>query len=105
MRKSISAKIIQGKGKIRRFLLAHFRHKYIIEQKRKRQGECRRCGVCCKLLVNCIMLTQDDEGNYICKIHNRKPSNCNLFPIDEKDLKDRDTILPDVPCGYTFFKD
>ncbi len=104
MRKLISAKIIQGKGKIRRFILAHFRKQYVEQQTQKRQGECVRCGVCCKLLINCIMLTQDSHGNYQCKIHNRKPSNCSLFPIDEKDIKDRDTILPDVPCGYSFFK-
>ena len=104
MRKKINSKIIQGKGKLRRFIFGHFRKKYVEEQQNKRQGECKRCGVCCKLLVNCIMLTQDKEGIYSCKIHNRKPSNCNVFPIDEKDLKDRDTILPDVPCGYTFFK-
>lgn len=55
MRKKISAKIIQGKGKIRRFISAHFRKKYVINQKSKRQGECKRCGVCCKLLINCMM--------------------------------------------------
>lgn len=104
MRKKIGAKIIQGKGKIRRFILAHFKKKYVEEQKNNRQGECKRCGICCKLLVNCPMLIQDADNNFLCKIHNRKPSNCDLFPIDEKDIKDRDTILPDVPCGYTFFK-
>ena len=69
MRKRIGAKIIQGKGKIRRFILAHFRKKYVEEQKEKRLGECNRCGICCKLLVNCIMLTQDKDGNYLLKIH------------------------------------
>lgn len=104
MRKKIGAKIIQGRGKVRRFVLAHFKKNYVLEQQKKRIGECRRCGVCCKLLVKCVMLTQDDAGNYLCKIHNRKPSNCNIFPVDEKDIVDRDTILPDVPCGYSFFK-
>ena len=104
MKKKLLHKYIQGKGKIRRFYLGYFKKNYISGQKLKRQGECKHCGVCCRLLIKCPLLYQDKYGNYLCKIHNRKPSNCDLFPINEKDLKDRDTILPDVPCGYTFYK-
>ena len=27
---------------------------------------------------------------------------CRLFPIDERDLRDRDIIAPDTPCGFSF---
>jgi Fe-S-cluster containining protein len=37
-----------------------------------------------------------------CTIHEYKPSNCSLFPIDERDLRDRDIIAPDSPCGFSF---
>jgi hypothetical protein len=25
-----------------------------------------------------------------------------MFPIDERDLRDRDIMAPHVPCGYSF---
>jgi len=37
-----------------------------------------------------------------CTIHEIKPRVCRLFPIDERDLRDRDIISPDVPCGFSF---
>lgn len=26
--------------------------------------------------------------------------NCHQFPIDKRDLADRDLVFPDNPCGY-----
>ncbi len=37
-----------------------------------------------------------------CRFHNLRPPNCRLFPIDERDLADRDMILPEQPCGFSF---
>ena len=28
--------------------------------------------------------------------------NCRLFPIDERDLRDRDLVAPGAPCGFHF---
>jgi len=28
--------------------------------------------------------------------------NCRNFPIDERDLADRDVVNPDTPCGFCF---
>lgn len=28
--------------------------------------------------------------------------NCRTFPIDERDLADRDLVAPDTPCGFYF---
>jgi hypothetical protein len=28
--------------------------------------------------------------------------NCRVFPIDERDLADRDLVLPDRECGFSF---
>jgi len=25
-----------------------------------------------------------------------------MFPIDERDIRDRDIISPDIPCGFSF---
>ena len=37
-----------------------------------------------------------------CTIHEIKPRVCRLFPIDERDLRDRDIVSPDHPCGFSF---
>ncbi len=104
MRKIIVNKYLQSKGVIRRFYLGHFNKNYVNSQKLKRHGECKNCGFCCRFVVKCPLLYQDDEGKYLCKIHNNKPSNCNIFPVNEKDIKDRNTLNPDVSCGYAFYK-
>jgi hypothetical protein len=30
--------------------------------------------------------------------------NCRVFPIDERDLADRDLVLPERACGYSFLR-
>lgn len=104
MKKILLNKFLQGKGVIRRFFLGHFNKKYVNSQRLNRHGECKNCGVCCRFVIKCPMLYQDDAGKYLCKIHNRKPSNCNIFPINEEDIKDRNTILNSGSCGYAFYK-
>jgi len=63
---------------------------------------CARCGACCWLAHPCPSLKWDDAGLTYCEIHKRRTKNCRIFPIDEKDIADRNLILPDVPCGYSF---
>ena len=44
-----------------------------------------------------------EDGLACCKVYDeRKSPNCRRFPMDERDLADRDLILPDRPCGYVF---
>ena len=98
-RLKLSLKLL--KGKIRRFYLGHFRKSYVKLQLEKRKGECARCGACCKLIFNCPFLIENPDGTFKCKIYGKRPINCRIFPIDEKDLKERN-LISNLPCGYYF---
>jgi len=65
-----------------------------------RCGACHRCGACCRLFRECPHL-QFDRGLSACRLYGRyRPPNCRNFPIDPRDLADRDIILPERPCGF-----
>jgi len=90
-----------GLGKMRRFWLSHFRPAYVRESLARRVGQCDRTGACCHLMFTCPLL--DRKATPVrCSIHEIKPKVCRLFPIDERDLRDRDIISPDAPCGFSF---
>ena len=88
-------------GKTRRFFYGLFPNGYVKKQLENRQGECKRCGACCKLLFNCPFL-DDSVTPCRCKIYGRTSANCRLFPLDERDLAERDLVAPDKPCGFYF---
>ena len=88
-------------GKVRRLYLATFRPGYVRESRARREGECQRCGACCALGVRCPCLRRNGHGTE-CAIHGVRPTNCRLFPIDERDLADRDLLHPEAPCGFHF---
>ncbi len=90
-----------GWGRLRRMYLATFRPAYVRESLGRRVGDCNRTGACCRLMFTCPILDVKSEP-VRCRIHAHKPSVCKLFPIDERDLRDRDIIAPDSPCGYSF---
>ena len=94
-------RMILGWGKARRFYLAHLRPGYVRRSLARRVGHCDRTGACCRLMFTCPLLDQKSEP-VRCTIHEVKPRVCRLFPIDEHDLRDRDIISPDVPCGFSF---
>ncbi|MBI5240179.1 MAG: hypothetical protein HY926_06880 [Elusimicrobia bacterium] len=100
----VKAKMAQGMGKLRRFALTTVKEEYIARMQRLRQGACLRCGLCCKLFFECPFLQNLPGGSSRCRIHGRKPDNCHFFPIDERDLRDRDSLGAPVPCGYSFRK-
>jgi hypothetical protein len=89
-------------GTFRRFFLSVCRPGYVRASLAKRQGECRRCGVCCRLAWRCRYCL-DDDGIPHCRIYTiyRFP-NCTQFPIDQSDLADRELISPDTICGYSW---
>jgi len=91
------------RGKVRRFMMAHKRQgkDYIRRMLKRRRGRCARCGVCCRLVHRCPFLLMD-HGMAICTIHALRPANCRIFPVDSRDLAERDQIAPHRPCGYTF---
>ncbi len=88
-------------GKVRRLGLSIFRPQYVRRSIERRTGACARCGACCRLGFRCQFLR--DAGNLTeCRFHKFRPGNCRLFPIDERDLADRDLVEPHRPCGYSF---
>jgi len=88
-------------GKVRRLALGAFRPDYVRRSIARRRGECLRCGACCQLGFCCVWLRRNGSTTE-CRFHDLRPPNCRLFPIDERDLADRDLIFPDRPCGYSF---
>ena len=91
------------KGRPRRLYQHVFRKDYVASQLAKRQGECKRCGACCRMGLWCRHLGYDDEGLATCaKYGKTRPPNCRNYPINNRDLSERDVMLPDQPCGYTF---
>jgi hypothetical protein len=88
-------------GKVRRFMWPKLAPKSFQESLAKREGHCTRCGACCKLLFKCPHL-KEKNGIYACGIQGKKPGNCIRFPIDARDLRERDMVMPEVKCGYTF---
>ncbi|MCR4315047.1 MAG: hypothetical protein NUW37_01720 [Planctomycetes bacterium] len=90
-------------GKARRFYLIHFRPKYVEAKLSGREGECGRSGACCKLGFVCPFFDETTEVGF-CIIHKTRPANCRIFPIDERDIADRNLIAPNQPCGFTVQK-
>jgi len=87
-------------GIFRRLRLQVFRPAYVRAQLAARQGECQRCGACCQMAWRCTFLHQPD-GKPACAFYKyyRYP-NCVNFPIDDRDIADRDLVSPDRTCGY-----
>ena len=92
------------RGVMRRLLLLHFRPGYVRRSLARRTGSCSRCGVCCHLVANqCRALRLDAAGHTLCTLYAfYRPPNCRTFPIDPRDLADRDLVAPDLPCGYAW---
>src|SRR3954468_1338016 len=76
----------QAQGKVRRFVSANFRKEEVIASLALRHGECNRCGACCEILFKCPFLKKHDDGTTTCGIYEDRPTQCRLFPIDQRDL-------------------
>lgn len=90
---------LQLRGKLRRFVQAN-----LVEQDHeallsRRQGECNRCGACCKILFRCPFLGTDAEGQYTCRIYEKRFAQCRLYPLHAADLRE----VPE--CSFTFVDD
>ena len=97
----VQAVFRQFLGKSRRFFYSAFGNGYVARQLDRRQGDCRRCGACCKLLFNCPFL-DESTTRCRCRIYGHTSRNCQIFPLDKRDLVDRDMVMPKIPCGYYF---
>lgn len=92
---------LMGWGKLRRSFLVTFRKRRVVEKLDRRRGACTRCGACCKIMFKCPAY-DDSDGNPKCLIYNDRPGVCSLFPLDEKDLRDRDIVMSGKKCGFYF---
>ena len=97
---TLREKAALGWGKIRRFCLVHFRPRYVEASIALRRGQCDRTGACCKLLFTCPAYATHPIPT--CRIHRYRPRVCRMFPIDERDIRDRNIVSPDHPCGFSF---
>lgn len=88
-------------GKVRRFYLVNFRPRYVEESLRRRVGECHRTGACCNVMFPCPLLSWASRLP-LCGIYSGRPKNCTTFPIDERDLRDRNIVNPWESCGFSF---
>lgn len=92
--------VLHAVGKTRRFMLVHFRKRYVRDQLAARQGHCRQCGTCCNLLFICPMLTRQGR----CMVYGLcRPQACKVFPIDQRDIDEVRTC--GGHCGYRFDHD
>ncbi len=90
------------RGRARRWYLGWLRPGYVRANRARRVGECRRCGMCCQMGIRCFRLRTDDSLSGCTSYGKRRPINCRNFPIDERDLADRNVLAPHDPCGYRF---
>jgi hypothetical protein len=96
MVENVRFRALQLHGKIRRFIRANVHTKENEQLLAKRNGECTRCGACCKILLKCPFLLEEN-GEYSCSIHGRHFAQCQLYPLVPQDLKEIDG-----ECGYYF---
>ena len=93
-------------GKLRRTYYFFFNRNYIHRQLSRRRGACKRCGACCKILHRCPFLIGANNGNRArCLIFFARHPNCRIFPLDERDLRERDFVMPEEECGFYFVDD
>src|SRR5580704_3858318 len=90
--------LIQLRGKARRAVVGTM----LSEEDRAgiagaRQGECNRCGTCCKILFTCPFLVED-KGVFTCSVYDHRPPSCRLFPMVPADLREVDR------CAFSFEK-
>ena len=99
------AKLRLAWGKVRRFYQGRLRKDYVESQAKLRKGQCLRCGQCCKLLYACPELETLPDGSTQCRIHEKRPINCRIFPVDPRDLEDRNLVGENGSgkvCGFIF---
>ncbi|TET37269.1 MAG: hypothetical protein E3J72_06405 [Planctomycetota bacterium] len=89
-------------GKARRWVFHAFDRDYVRKSIDRRHGSCKRCGACCNLGFRCPLVRADDLNGTKCARFNIRTRNCSAFPIDEADLRDRDIVNAETPCGFSF---
>jgi len=89
-------------GRPRRLFLNLLRPAYVRASLERRRGECGRCGACCQMGVACRHLSYNGRLSECRRYDKYRSANCRNFPIDERDLAERDLVAPGSPCGFHF---
>ncbi len=86
------------KHQIWRRLYYFFSTEEVDQSVKKRKGDCKRCGGCCRTSIRCQNLLYDGNDLAMCKIHDHRPDMCKLYPYNGRDffphLKDK--------CGFWY---
>jgi hypothetical protein len=88
---------VQLRGKTRRFVQSSLLRQDPGPLLERRKGDCNRCGACCKILFRCPFLATDAEGQYTCRIYEKRFAQCRLYPLHAGDL-----LELEGQCSYTF---
>ena len=88
---------LQLRGKTRRFVQSSLLRQDPGPLLERRKGDCNRCGACCKILFRCPFLATDAEGQYTCRIYEKRFAQCRLYPLHAGDL-----LELEGQCSYTF---
>lgn len=88
---------LQLRGKARRFVQAKLMREDTEALLAQRKGECNRCGACCKILFQCPFLGTDADGQYVCRIYEKRFAQCRLFPLHARDL-----LELEQQCSFSF---
>jgi len=82
------------------------REAYIKKKLKRRKGKCNNCGLCCYSRRKMRYCKHYDEKNKRCKRHPNWGIVCNLFPLDELNLKmwDEAHKTRGTKCGFYFVK-
>lgn len=95
----------QAYGTFRRWLFSTFLPERILTRWRPfRQGECNRCGMCCKIVLRCPFLHEADQQT-ACLIYTSTrhvPPPCLSYPFDPADLADVQRAIAPAICPFTF---
>jgi hypothetical protein len=89
-------------GRPRRLLLQLFFRQYVRASLARRRGTCQRCGVCCRMGLCCPDLRYENGLAGCARYEKYRSPNCRNFPLDERDLAERDVVSPQRPCGFSF---
>ena len=84
-------------GKFRRYYYSSIATSGIAARLALREGDCNRCGACCKILFRCPFLAEPHPGEYSCRIYGHHFGQCKLYPLTPADLKEIDG-----ECSFTF---
>ncbi len=92
-------------GTLRRWVWSTLLPERILNRWRPyRQGECNRCGMCCKIVLHCPFLQEDDQQT-ACRIYTSTrhvPPPCLSYPFDPADLADVQRAIAPAICPFTF---